>query len=156
MAFLKLLLVLIALGYLVSQIRQFRLAQASQRWHSVRGKVRRAFVEEHPSFSNRGGERIYHYSANVVYTYQIGAQQFESTHLTFEPTTGLTEDAVTQLLDGITEGTEVDVFYDPLNHEQAVLIPGTSSGNTFQLVLAIAGFAFSIGFALFADTSGGR
>ena len=143
MGFFKLVCVLAALGYVLWQVRQILLGQASQRWRSTKGKVLRSYVDEHVSHG-RYGETNYSYSANVEYTYQVGTRHFESKHLTYEPTTGLSEDAVTQLLIGITEGGEVDVFYDPLNWEHSVLIPGTSSGNALYLALSIAIFALVV------------
>jgi hypothetical protein len=88
-----------------------------------------------------------------VYAYHVGGRQFESKQLTYEPATGLSEDAATQLLDGISEGTEIDVFYDPLDWERAVLIPGTSGGNILQLAIAIGVFALVMWLCFFADFS---
>jgi hypothetical protein len=139
MGFLKLIFMVAALAYLLWQVRQILLGHASQRWRSTKGKVLSSQVDEHVTHG-RYGEPHYSYSATVAYTYQVGGRHFESKHLTYEPTTGLSEDAATQLLGGIIEGTDVDVFYDPLNWEHAVLIPGTSSGNAIHLALSIAVF----------------
>jgi hypothetical protein len=50
---------------------------------------------------------------HVEYSYDIGARHFESTHFTYQPTSGLSEGEVTQMLRNLTEGSEVDVYYDP-------------------------------------------
>jgi len=149
MGFLKLVCMLAALAYISWQVRQLMLGRASQQWRSTKGKVHRSYVDEQTHHTKTG--TTYTYSAHVEYTYQVGGRQFESIHLTYEPTTGLSEDAATQLLDGITDGVELDVFYDPRDWERAVLIPGTSGGNIVQLAIAIGVFALVTWLCYFAD-----
>jgi hypothetical protein len=151
MGLLKLVCMLAALAYIGWQVRQLLLGRASQQWRSTKGKVLRSYVDEQ-AHSGRYGT-TYTYTAHVEYTYHVGGRQFESKHLTYEPATGLSEDAATQLLDGITEGIELDVFYDPLDWERAVLIPGTSGGNIVQLAIAIGVFALVTWLCFFADFS---
>jgi Protein of unknown function (DUF3592) len=143
MGFFKLVCMLAALGVVLWQVHQILLGQASRRWRSTKGKVLRSYVDEQVTHRSYG-QTYSSYSANVEYTYHVGTRHFASKHLTYEPTTGLSENTATQLLDGITEGGDVDVFYDPLNWEHSVLIRGTSSGNTLHLGLSIAAFVLVI------------
>jgi hypothetical protein len=152
MGFLKLILVFLALAYVGWHLRQLLLGQSSQQWKSVKGKVLRAWTDEHVFHGNDGDS--YTYTANVVYSYSVGSGHFESTNLTFAPTTRLSEEAVTELLDGISEGVELDVFYDPKDYERAVLIPGSSGGNNLMLVWSIAVLAFIVWLCFFSKISG--
>ena len=151
MALLKLILLSFPLAYFGWQLRKLLLGRASHRWQTTNGKVLRTWVDEHKQYGDYGV--TYSYSAHVVYSYSVGGRQFESNNLTFEPSSGLKEDAVTQLLDGISEGVELDVLYDPKDWQRSVLIPGTSAGNIRGMVLSIAIFVFVVWLCYFSDIS---
>jgi hypothetical protein len=151
---LKLLCMAMALGFVGWQLRQYLLGQASVRWRTVKGKVLRVSVDEHVSHDRYGNEHC-SYSANVEYSYHVGSRHFDSKHLTYEPTTGLSESAATQLLAGITEGADVDVHYDAHDFEHAVLIAGTSGGNIVHMALSflvLAGVTWMCFFAEFGPS----
>jgi len=151
MALLDLFLLSLSLAYFGWQLRQLLLGRASQRWQSTKGKVLRTWVDEQRH--NHNGHVDFSYSAHVVYSYSVGGRQFESNGLIFEPTSGLTEDAVTQLLDGISEGVELDVFYDPKDWQRSVLIPGTSAGNIGGMVFSIAILVYVVWACYFSDAN---
>src|SRR5580658_9571897 len=94
---LKVILELSVLAIVIWQGQQLLLGRASRKWRTTRGKVLRSYVDDHLSHDRCGGEHV-SYSAKVEYTYHVGSQHFTSQHLTYEPTIGLSEDAVTALL----------------------------------------------------------
>lgn len=127
---------LASLGWFGWQVRRLLLGRASRTWRTTKGRVTRSQIDEQITHDKYGGTNV-SYLASVEYVYWIGAQHFTSTHLTYEPTTSLSKNAIRQLLQGIDEGKDVDVYCDSHNFEHAVLIRGTSSGNYLQLVVSI-------------------
>jgi hypothetical protein len=126
----------IAICLVIWQARKLLLAMASNEWKQTKGTVLKAYVDESATYDEDGiGDDVTH-SVHVRYTYKIGSRRFESTRLTYRPTFGLVFSEAVDLLHGITQGKEVDVFYDPRCPERAVLVPGSSTDNVVHLALS--------------------
>jgi hypothetical protein len=150
MIFLKALLLFLALEYFRRQVLQFIRGRASRGWPTIRGRVVRVSIDE--GLLNRGQQNRESYSANVTYSYEIGGTPFQSSRFTFRPTTGLSENEVTRMLDGITTADEVDVYYDPNNWGEAVLLPGTSFDNALRLAFSLVALVL-VGFYCVSDST---
>lgn len=138
-ALLSKLILLFAAGLTLWQARKLSLALASTNWKQTKGKILKAYIDE--SADDDGGVT---HSAKVHYSYKIGARVFESTCLTYRPSSGLVFSKALDLLQGITQGKEVDVFYDPRRPERAVLVRGSSTDNILHLIICFIFLAVAL------------
>ena len=121
-------------------VRTVRLAMASSTWRPTKGLVLKSYLDE--SSPDDGGDVTH--SAHVRYSYKIASNRYESTRLTYRPTSGLMFSDALSLLDGITQGREVAVFYNPRNPSRAVLVPGSSTDGVVHLGLSFVLFAVTL------------
>jgi Protein of unknown function (DUF3592) len=70
----------------------------------------------------------------------LGLQLFKSSRLTFEKTTHLTLDEAHRFLSGVQNGREINVYYNPEDKSQSVIIPGVSAKSKWQLALWLVTF----------------
>lgn len=127
------LVLLIVLGLVAWQARALLLAKASAGWPRTRGRVLSAYLDE--TQPDEDGD-VSH-SAHVRYRYQVGRHHYTSTRLSYRPTRYLGFSDAAELLDGIVQGREVEVSYDPQRPQRAVLVPGSSTANLVHLLLAV-------------------
>ncbi len=128
--------VLAALAFLIWQSWQFLRGIATRSWRRTTGTIRRVDAGESQWVDTNGLPHC-SFSPKVEYAYQIGTRSFVSTRIGFVPTMNLSEAAATRLLDGLSEGAQVDVYYHPRQWAQSVLICGASSGNVARLAIAV-------------------
>jgi hypothetical protein len=136
----KIVFLLAPAGLVVWHWRRIRMGIASNNWPKTKGTVLTSnmdFIEDADD-SKRG------YWVSVEYTYKVGLRLFKSSRLTFEPTTHLTLDEARQLLSGIQNGREIDVYYNPEDKSQSVVITGISTNYKWQLALWLALFVVAL------------
>ena len=146
------LLILAAAAKLLWQLRAMHLGLASRHWKHTHGKVLKCYVGEFNfSFSlgeGDGPDEGDNHTANILYIYTVGAQEFTSKRLTYRPTSGLLYSGATDYLQGIMSGREIDVYYDPRNPSRSVIIPGTSDDNAIRTVFAVVILAAAVWYAV--------
>lgn len=126
------LFLLAALALVAWQARSLMLAKASAEWRTTRGRVLSAYLDE----SNPDEDGEVSHSAHVRYRYHVGRRHYISTRLSYRPTRYLGFSDAAELLDGIVENREVEVYYDPQHPQRAVLVPGSSTANLVHLIIA--------------------
>jgi hypothetical protein len=132
----KIVLLVGAAGVLVWHWRRVRVGMGSSNWLKTKGLVlvsNMDFIEDADN-SERG------YWVSVEYTYKLGLQLFKSSRLTFEKTTHLTLDEAHRFLSGVQNGREINVYYNPEDKSQSVIIPGVSAKSKWQLALWLVTF----------------
>jgi hypothetical protein len=136
----KIVLLVATAGVLAWHWRKIRMGMASNNWLKTKGTVlvsNMDFIEDADD-SERG------YWVSVEYTYKVGLQLFRSNRLTFAPTTHLTLDEAQQLLSGIQNGREIDIYYNPANNSQSVIVTGASTKSKWWLALWLALFVAAL------------
>ena len=128
----------LALGLSLMELYKLVLGVASRGWKRTTCKIVKAYVDEH---RDRETNTVA-YSANVVFAYTVKAKKFQSRRLTYRATRGLVFSDAIGMLSGITQGREVDAFYDPGWPSRAVLIRGISFNNFVHLLLAFSFLGF--------------
>ncbi len=117
---------------------RFRTA-ASRNWPSVRGTVvvNRVRAEVHPR--EQGGPPLTRYYPEVEYEYTVAGRSYRSKRIRFGglPFVYSTDRAEIEawFTAHYPEGSEVEVYYNPLRPEEAVLEPGSSPAATLLLVV---------------------
>jgi len=129
---------LLALGWSLWELYKLFLGIASRRWKRTTCKIVKAYVDEHRDRETGAVD----YSAHAVYAYSVQGRKFESRRLTYRATRGLIFSDALDMLRGITQGREVDAFYNPRHPSRAVLIRGVSMNNLAHLLLALALLGF--------------
>jgi Protein of unknown function (DUF3592) len=129
---------LLAFGLCVWELYKMFFGVASRGWKRITCKILKAYVDEH---HDRETDDI-RYSAHVLYAYSVQGRTYQSRRLTFRATRGLVQPNALGLLRGITQGRQVDAFYDPRHPSRAVLIRGISINNFVHLLLALAFLGF--------------
>jgi Protein of unknown function (DUF3592) len=132
----KIVLLAAAAGVVVWHWRKIRLGMASNTWPKTKGTV----LASNMDFVEDADDRERGYWVSVEYTYKVGLQLFKSSRLTFEKTSHLTLDEARQLLSGIQNEREIDVYYNPEQKSQSVIFPGASAKSKWWFALWLALF----------------
>jgi len=132
-------------GGLVYYARQMSAkAQQSLTWPSTSGQIAHAAV----LYQTRGAgdDENPTYKADVSYRYKVNGINYSSSRIAivdFSSSQARARSIVTRYPDGAT----VQVYYNPADHSEAVLEPGSGTGNTFLYVMGGV-FAVCGGFLL--------
>ena len=79
------ILAVVAGAIFLWQARNLRLAMASSNWKPTKGLVLKSYLDQ--SSPDEGGDVTH--SAHVRYSYKIASNRYESSRLTYRPTSGL-------------------------------------------------------------------
>lgn len=132
----------IALG-----LRQSARGKETRSWTRTQGRVAAAYVEEIPAPAEEGGT---HYRPVVRYTYEARgrAHASEQVSVGVSPVSTSTDrDEARRAVDPFPAGREVDVWFDPADPRQAVLVRGVPRS---QVVIAVVIGVALVGLGLFA------
>jgi Protein of unknown function (DUF3592) len=136
----KVVLLFATAGAVVWHWRKIRMGRASNNWLRTKGTVlvsNMDFIEDADD-SERG------YWVSVEYTYKVGLQLFRSNRLTFAATTHLTLDEAQRLLSAVENTREIDVYYNPADNSQSVIVTGASTKSKWLLALWLALFVAAL------------
>jgi hypothetical protein len=113
----------------------------SRRYLVAEGKVTHSEVKSH--HSSKGGTT---YEAVINYRFEAGGQTFTGTRLRYGAGSSSNSTSARNLVDTHPEGAMVQVFYNPDNPQDSLLLPGII-GSDFILVLFLTPFnAVMLGF----------
>jgi hypothetical protein len=114
-------------------------AYRSTKWIKTKGLMLQCYSEipDHIDSPDR-------YEITVEYTYKVGYQLFKSSRLTFRPVTRIKIHEVNRLLAGIKDGHEVDVYYNPDEKSQSVLVPGMNPDSVWRFLFWFVMFASAV------------
>lgn len=141
----KTVLFLMAVGGLAWHWWKMRMGLASNNWPKTKGTVLTSDMDFVEDADNR--ERGYEVSAE--YTYKVGLQLFKSTRLTFDATSHLTLAEAQRLLSVVQNGRDIDVYYNPAENSQSVLVTGTSTRSKWWFALWVTLFVGAIVFVVY-------
>lgn len=134
--------------YLFSQAREFsRAGAASETWPAAPGTVIRS------GYSTRFNKRGPLATIELQYGFEVDGRQYTGSTLSFEKLDSLSEDDAQQRLQPYPPGAECQVFYDPDSPADNVLEKGMKSGNTGQMLAALAFFLGGL-FGLYDGVAG--
>ena len=140
--------ILVALALAAYEARRIHLGIEAMRWRTTIGKLTQAWMDEATLPFEFDDDGVGRNSANVRYHYKVGARWYRSSRLSYRGTLWLPEDEAQELLQGLVEGRDVDVHYDPRNPARAVLVPGSSTGNLLNLMLYLGAASFALWFSI--------
>lgn len=116
-------------------------AKASLKWPAVAGVVKSTNIE-------KSGRRKATYWPKVFYSYAINGKSYEGSLLTEPALSFSTEKEAQEITNQYPNKSQVQVYYNPQNPEQAYLIRGqTSTGQStvwFSIVFLIGSIAFFV------------
>ena len=127
------LLFFTASAYCYVEWRKVRLGLMSRQWNPVQCQVLNVSIVEHAS---PNAPDSVSYSAKVAYSFKISSLVYQSTCLTYQPTSGLTYEQAVNLIAGVLPGSDVTAYYNPRNKAQAVLIRTNDTKNSMPFVLS--------------------
>ena len=122
-----------AAAYCMVEWRKVRLGMASRQWKPIQCRVLKVSIDEQTSSTDADSVR---YSANVSYAYKISSVVYQSTCLTYQPTSGLSYEQAVRLIAGVLPGDDVTAYYNPRIKSQAVLIRTNDTGNAMPFVIS--------------------
>ena len=146
----------IGIFIMIAGIRNRKKAEESTSWPSVQGMVTNAWVETQEHEDEDGSKTITHFP-RWEYEFAVSGKTYSSQNISFSGTGGSRRETVAR--DGLKQyplNSEVQVFYNPSNPEEAVLVPGTQGTMAlvyFGGVLALIMFGVIVGLAVWALTS---
>jgi hypothetical protein len=112
------------LWVILGTIRNRKKGEASLNWPSTSGTIIRTWVEESYT-EDDDGWKTYTYSPRWEYQFIFMGRTYTCNRLSYGATKGYgSESEATQALSRYPVNTKVQVYYDPNNAEDAVLIPG--------------------------------
>lgn len=114
-------------------------AKASLHWPAVTGVVKSTKIE-------KSGRRKITFSPRVFYSYIINGKSYEGSLLTEPELFFPTEKEAQQITNQYPDKSQVQVYYNPQNPDQAHLIRGQTSQGQSTVWLSIAFLIASIAF----------
>ena len=114
-------------------LRAFR----SRSWPKAQGSIERAKVVPTGARIDRGHGSFEAHVASVAYRYMVGGQSYVGSLVSYKgyiPNV----DRVEKIVARYPDGAEVQVAYDPINPEVAVLEPGLGVGNCLGVGFGVA------------------
>jgi len=118
-------------------LRNRKKAEESTGWPAVEGVILNAWVEE-SSDTDEDGFTSTTYTPKWEYQYQLGGQTYTSQKISFGGESGYgSRKKAEQELTKYPLSSRVQAFYNPLNHEEAVLVQGTKGTMVGIIVGAI-------------------
>jgi len=118
------------------------------------GRVVSADIGERYTLLKGTNRKIYHYSPEISYRYRINGRDYEADRYTLFTTESDQQTEISTLLDYYRPGSEVVIYYNPENPEEAVLNRNSSLALpyifiTLSLVTGAATAAIKILFRIF-------
>ncbi len=122
---------------LVKLLMDFRKATLSKNWLTTEGTIVSSELDVETS-SDADGDQSTTYIAKITYTYVVDGAEYKSECINFNYGMRTSNRRIQQsVVDMYFPGKQVPVFYDPQNHEQAVLEQRVNGAFTSFLVAAI-------------------
>lgn len=141
---------------LVAGIRNRKKAEESAAWPSVQGKIIRSWIKTQESEDDDGFKTITHFP-NWEYEYAASGTAYTSGTIGFGGTRGYHREAEAEdALNQYPLNSTVQVFYNPSNPEEAVLVTGTQGTMGMIIlggILTFIMFAVIVGLGIWALTS---
>lgn len=138
---------LLGLGVSYYGYRLIRRARASSEWPAARGQIESSAVDVEKERERDSDGNVHYdtkYVPRIVYRYQVEGTDYYGEQLSYGSTSSGNASWAYRIRDQYPPGTEVSVYYDPGNPQEAVLQPGAKW--TTYIVLGIG--------VLFALTGG--
>jgi hypothetical protein len=146
----------IGIFIMLAGIRNRKKAEESTSWPSVQGRITNAWVETQEHEDEDGSKTITHFP-RWEYEFAVSGMTYTSQNISFGGTRGSNRES--EAREGLKQyplNSEVQVFYNPSNPEEAALVPGTQ-GTMAQVIfgggLALIMFIIILGLAIWALTS---
>jgi len=139
------LLFMLAMGafWLFYTINGMKLAEASQTWPSTTGIVEDTWIDREVDTDSDGDTRTT-YKAYVKYSYQVNGATYSSQRVDFGGTKSYgSSSRAEDFLSQYPVGKQVEVFYDPDDVGEAVLVR-EASGATVSIIGSIAMMIISV------------
>ncbi len=148
--YVTLILYLVGIGWLLSLYPQCKREWRTRRWKLTTGKVIHSELQEFVSTAGEGTDS--EIIPRIVYEYSVSGEKFFSGRITkgslhWYGIFGAKSEtyAARRFIDQYSIGDEIDVWYNPRNPEDAVLVPGLSQDTIAKVV---AGIGFLVVFTL--------
>lgn len=122
-------ILLIGAGLMFYGLRQRLRARASASWSSVQGKALSAEVKEQVVTSGKSRSRQTWYRPTVEYEYLVNGVRYQSNRIAFGNVSSQNEEEAQRILDKIVKAGAVQVFYNPQNPKDAVLLNTGAPGS---------------------------
>jgi len=146
----------IGIFIMIAGIRNRKKAEESTSWPSVQGTIIKAWVETQEHEDDDGSKTITHFP-RWEYEYSVSGMTYTSENISFGGTRGSNrESEAREALKQYPLNSQVRVFYNPSNSEEATLVPGTQGTMglvIFGGVLALIMFFITVGLAIWALNS---
>ena len=141
---------------MIAGIRNRKKAEESTSWPSVQGTITNAWVETQENEDDDGSKTITHFT-RWEYEFAVSGMTYTSQTISFRGTEGSHRES--EAREGLKQyplNSEVQVFYNPSNPEEAALVPGTQGTLTLVILgggLSLIMFCIIVGLAIWALTS---
>ena len=84
------------------------------------------------------------YTFNVLYEYEVNGKQYQNSRLASRPVTASSTDGLSRYLRDFPKGASTDVYYNPNNPTESIILPGSRYGSWFLVILG--GLVWLFGF----------
>ena len=143
----------IGIFIMIAGIRNRKKAEESTSWPSVRGTITNAWVETQEHEDDDGSKTITHFP-RWEYEFAVSGMAYTNQNISFGGIGGSRRES--EARHGLKQyplNSQVQVFYNPSNPEEAALVPGTQGTMTFIIFgggLALIMFGIIVALAIWA------
>jgi hypothetical protein len=143
----------IGIFIMIAGVRNRRKAEESTSWPFVQGTITNSWVETQEHEDDDGSKTITHFP-RWEYEFVVSGMTYTSQNISFGGTGGSNRELDAR--EGLKQyqiNSQVQVFYNPSNPDDAVLVPGTQGTMALVIfggILALIMFLIIIGLAIWA------
>ena len=136
-------------------VAEVRMGQATADWAETQGTVLSARLDV--GYSSRNASQVKGYRPSVEYEYTVDDIRYTGNRFEHALSATYTTDKalVEEQLKAFSEGSAVNVFYDPADPTRSVLVPGVASGLALKLGVGL-GFTLAGAVGAYYMTIKGR
>lgn len=126
--------IFVAVGFVITVFgfRSVIRARESESWPSVPGVITSSSVEYRSSSGNSST-----YEADIAYEYEVEGISYYGNRVAYGDYSSSARSHAQSIVSKYPEGTDVDVYYMPDEHDECLLEPGMKLQSWFMLVFGI-------------------
>lgn len=135
-----LIILIVSIGFLGWGYHIQKKASASESWPAVQGQITTSKVERTFNTSSSGNNK-WQYKAIVKYSYEVDGTSYSNDRIDFSSVNWSydKEHKAKRVVSPYPKGKSIEVHYNPLNPEDAVLVKGTVGGTKWAFVFGTIG-----------------
>ncbi|MBN2144534.1 MAG: DUF3592 domain-containing protein [Candidatus Aureabacteria bacterium] len=141
------LVMIVATGIAASGFVDSQHAFESRNWPVTRGMIVSSQIERTSKRKKENGQYVLKtkFNAKITYAYQLNGLAYSSSRISFSDPKSLPHEEAVRLTTTVyPKGKEVEVYFNPKDHNISTLVPGMSRKSVLSFLISLMPLIFSL------------